>query len=203
MSNEAKCVICQSKTDLVKFRCCNECAQNLFTDESQVTKDIMNEKPTPIINPSALQEVNLALNNINLEDIGCTAPEREKNVGSYYKSVNEWVELVADLDEMSRSSVLETDVNESTSCVRTATYISFLINFGLMVAKAFALTSSSGSYTIISSLADSCLDLIAGTIISCTAKHSKFTREDLYKYPVGKSRVSTVGILVFSLIMAC
>jgi divalent metal cation (Fe/Co/Zn/Cd) transporter len=44
--------------------------------------------------------------------------------------------------------------------------------------------------------------LIAGIIIALTAANSKFTRDDLVKYPVGKSRVSTVGILVFSILMA-
>jgi divalent metal cation (Fe/Co/Zn/Cd) transporter len=50
-----------------------------------------------------------------------------------------------------------------------------------------------------SSLTDSCLDII----ISCTAANSQFTADDKEKYPVGKSRVSTVGILVFSLLMSC
>lgn len=63
--------------------------------------------------------------------------------------------------------------------------------------------STSSSYTLISSLADSALDIIAGIIISCTAMHSKFTKDDLGKYPVGKSTVSVVGLLVFSILMSC
>ena len=66
----------------------------------------------------------------------------------------------------------------------------------LHLGKAFAMSSSS-SYTIMSSLADSCLDIITGIIISCTAIYSKTTEEDKIKYPVGKSQISTVGILVF------
>jgi divalent metal cation (Fe/Co/Zn/Cd) transporter len=54
-----------------------------------------------------------------------------------------------------------------------------------------------------SSLADSCLDIIGGIIISCTAANSGYSAEDAMKYPAGKSRVSTVGILVFSVLMSC
>jgi divalent metal cation (Fe/Co/Zn/Cd) transporter len=54
-----------------------------------------------------------------------------------------------------------------------------------------------------SSLADSCLDIVGGIIISCTAANSRVTPEDQLKYPVGKSRVSPVGILVFAVLMSC
>jgi divalent metal cation (Fe/Co/Zn/Cd) transporter len=110
--------------------------------------------------------------------------------------------MMNELNEITDESAIPRDQNEASFGVRCATYISFAINFCLLVGKAIAVSTST-SYTLISSLADSCLDLIAGTIIACTAAKSKFTREDLLKYPVGKSRVSTVGILVFSCLMAC
>jgi divalent metal cation (Fe/Co/Zn/Cd) transporter len=72
----------------------------------------------------------------------------------------------------------------------------------LLFSKAIAM-STSASYTIMSSLTDSCLDLIGGVIISCTAANSHFTIEDQQTYPLGKSRVSVVGILVFAVLMSC
>jgi cation diffusion facilitator family transporter len=112
------------------------------------------------------------------------------------------MDTMNELNEIHEDDDLRPDQNEAGLSIRCATYCSFAVNFLLLVGKAIALSTST-SYTLISSLADSCLDLIAGTIIAWTAAHSKFTREDMVKYPVGKSRVSTVGILVFSCLMAC
>lgn len=106
-----------------------------------------------------------------------------------------------ELNEITEDSLIPEDAQEASVGIRGATYFSFGVNLCLLIAKAIALSSST-SYTLISSLADSALDLIAGTIIAVTAANSKFTRDDLVKYPVGKSRVSTVGILVFSILMA-
>jgi divalent metal cation (Fe/Co/Zn/Cd) transporter len=54
-----------------------------------------------------------------------------------------------------------------------------------------------------SSLADSCLDIIGGIIISLTAANSGRSADDHVYYPAGKSRVSVIGILIFSVLMSC
>ncbi|EAX95098.1 cation efflux family protein [Trichomonas vaginalis G3] len=200
--NTAQCPVCRSKQKLVTLACCDECAVSLRNTEISINQDIIDTEFTPIIKSEILEECSLAIANSNYEDIGCAAPKSNKKEAKYYKSLNEWVGMMNDLDDVTNSSAIPVDTNEATTCIRWATYISFGINFSLMIGKAVALSAST-SYTLISSLADSCLDIIAGTIISCTAKHSKFTRDDLNKYPVGKSRVSTVGLLVFSVLMAC
>lgn len=197
-----QCPVCRQKHSLVKISCCDECAASLKNTEVSIPQEIMETEMLPIIKSEILEEYSLAIANSNIEDIGCAAPKNKKKESKYYKSVNEWVDMMSELDEITSSKEIPLDQNEATKCIRWATYISFAINFTLLVGKAVALSAST-SYTLISSLADSCLDLIAGVIISCTAKHSKFTREDLFKYPVGKSRVSTVGLLIFSVLMAC
>jgi divalent metal cation (Fe/Co/Zn/Cd) transporter len=116
--------------------------------------------------------------------------------------MNEWLSVMDELNEVPDYSIPQEDRNEASFCVRCATYCSFGLNFMLLCGKALAM-STSASYTIMSSLTDSCLDIIGGFIISCTAANSRFTPEDQMKYPVGKSRVSTVGILVFSVLMSC
>jgi cation diffusion facilitator family transporter len=111
------------------------------------------------------------------------------------------MDLMNELNEITEDSVLPEDSQGTSVGIRAATYISFCVNLCLLIGKAIALSSST-SYTLISSTADSALDLIGGIIVAITAANSKFTRDDLVKYPVGKSRVSTVGILVFSVLMA-
>jgi divalent metal cation (Fe/Co/Zn/Cd) transporter len=57
-----------------------------------------------------------------------------------------------------------------------------------------------GSLAIVASALDSLLDLLAGAILWFT----KWTMQHLnkYKYPIGKSRMQPVGIVVFAAIMA-
>ena len=197
-----QCPICRAESQLLPFKCCEDCATSLKNPEVQYNPEAFQDQIQPIISSTVLEECSVAIANSNYEDIGCIAPKAEKEKGHYYKNMNEWIELMNEVNDITSSNSIPVDQHEATKCVRSATYISFFINFCLLIGKAVAV-SGSVSYTLISSLADSALDLIAGTIISCTAKHSKFTREDLSKYPVGKSRVSTVGILVFSVLMAC
>lgn len=58
----------------------------------------------------------------------------------------------------------------------------------------------SGSLSIIASTLDSLLDLLAGAILWFT----KYSMEsyDVYNYPIGKSRIQPVGIVIFAAIMA-
>lgn len=202
VQEEKQCPVCRTKQALVPLQCCDECANSLRNTEVSISPDVTSTEFQPIIKSEILEEYSLAIANANVDDIGCIAPKSKRKQSKYYKSVNEWLEMMNELDEVTTANTIPIDQNEATACIRWATYISFFINFCLLVGKAIALSAST-SYTLISSLADSCLDIIAGTIISCTAKHSKFTRDDLNKYPVGKSRVSTVGLLIFSVLMAC
>jgi cation diffusion facilitator family transporter len=116
--------------------------------------------------------------------------------------MNEWLFMMDELNEVPDYDSPLADRNEMNFCVRCATYCSFGLNFMLLCGKALAM-STSASYTIMSSLTDSCLDIIGGIIISCTAANSQYSADDRMKYPVGKSRVSTVGILAFSVLMSC
>ena len=194
------CPVCKVETELVTFQCCGRCANSLQHHENKPFQCSFPSDVSPLISSSVLEECSVAIANSSPEEVGCSFSTKKKETSKYYQSLNDWIELMSDLNEV--QDTVPEDNFEATSCIRFATYLSFFLNFCLMIAKSIAV-STSISYTLISSLADSFLDLIAGTIISCSAAHSKFTREDLFKYPVGKSRVSTVGILVFSVLMAC
>lgn len=197
---EELCPICgDACEEFQTIRCCNRC----YTSLSQTQEIIRNEnfQVEPLITTTALEAASIAIASSSPEENGCTSRRRRKGLNKYYKSMNTWIDDMNELNEVSGASEIPDDPNESTPCVRRATYLSFFVNFLLLCCKISAVASSA-SYTIISSLCDSCLDLISGILISCIAKNSKFTREDLNLYPVGKSRVSTVGLLVFSVIMA-
>lgn len=198
------CPICRQKVKtLYPFECCQQCKNSLKVTRNYDLDAVQQETAEPLVSSSVLEEASIAIANSAPDEVGCTLKRKQKAMNNYYTSLNSWIDTMSDLNEqLNDDALLQPDKNEANFGIRCATYCSFGINFILLVGKAIALSSST-SYTLISSLADSCLDLIAGTIISCTAAHSKFTVDDLGKYPVGKSRVSTVGILVFSVLMSC
>lgn len=120
----------------------------------------------------------------------------------FYRSVSDKVIIIDQINQTPNTDDSPGNKHEASFSIRCAAYCSFGLNLILHLGKAFAISSS--SYTIMSSLADSCLDIIAGIIISCTSIYSKTTEEDKIKYQVGKSRISTVGILVFFFVlMSC
>ncbi|KAK8870299.1 Metal tolerance protein 3 [Tritrichomonas musculus] len=202
--NKIMCPICRQRVNqLYPFECCEQCKNSLKITRNYDLDVVQHETAEPLVPSSVLEQASIAIANSAPDEVGCHLKRKQKAMNNYYTSLNSWIDTMSDLNEqLNDDSFLEPDKNEANFGIRCATYCSFGINFLLLVGKAVALSSST-SYTLISSLADSCLDLIAGTIISCTAAHSKFTADDLGKYPVGKSRVSTVGILVFSVLMSC
>jgi divalent metal cation (Fe/Co/Zn/Cd) transporter len=194
---EPMCPMCQHEvSQLFDFQCCQQCLEALRPAGRESEDGVA----PCFVSSAVLEEASIAI--ASSPPDGCLPSHRGRGTNKYYTSLHSWLDMMNELNEITHESMIPRDENEASFGIRCATYLSFVINFCLLVGKAVALSTST-SYTLISSLADSCLDLIAGTIIAYTAAKSKFTREDLLKYPVGKSRVSTVGILVFSCLMAC
>ncbi|XP_014679502.1 PREDICTED: metal tolerance protein 11-like isoform X2 [Priapulus caudatus] len=75
----------------------------------------------------------------------------------------------------------------------------FCINFLLLAAKAVAV-GLSGSLSIISSLVDSCVDLVSGFIIFWTTRAMK--NRSIYLYPQGRTRLEPVAVVILSVIMS-
>lgn len=199
------CLVCQKNIDeeLYTIQCCEKCKNCLTT----IPGSYQETRLEPIMTQNVLEEAAVAIA-VTQPNSGCCAAKNKNKKGmiKYYKTLNNWIDLMSDLNESANQSdddiINSEDKMHASFKVRLATYASFGVNFLLLCGKAFALSTAT-SYSLISSLADSALDLIAGIIIACSAANSKFTREDMGKYPVGKSRVSTVGILVFSVLMSC
>eukprot|EP00769_Ergobibamus_cyprinoides_P003213 gnl/Ergobibamus_cyprinoides/444.p1 GENE.gnl/Ergobibamus_cyprinoides/444~~gnl/Ergobibamus_cyprinoides/444.p1 ORF type:complete len:317 (+),score=77.36 gnl/Ergobibamus_cyprinoides/444:127-951(+) len=54
---------------------------------------------------------------------------------------------------------------------------------------------------VITSAVDSVLDIISGGVLFISSRASVPTRDERYRYPMGKRRVETLGVLVFATIM--
>lgn len=198
--NKKVCHFCSNSAENIKLLpVCPDCSLKSSTQtlpEISLSYDSYHS----LVPSSSLEEMSAAIN--QNEDNFIRNYRQNHQIRNYYRSVNEWIDMMDKLNEPLDLNEEVEDKNEVNFCIRCATYCSFGLNFMLLIAKALAM-STSASYTIMSSLADSCLDIIAGIIISCTAATSKTTEEDKITYPVGKSRISTVGILVFSVLMSC
>ena len=61
-------------------------------------------------------------------------------------------------------------------------------------------TYISGSYSIISSLVDSCVDLTSGGVIWMTERAIR--KRDPYRYPRGRTRLEPLALIIISVVMA-
>ena len=190
-----ECYFCHQRNAAGAVPVCEACRKSKATG-------VTVEKVKALVPSHSVEELKLEIDK-ETEDTGSALQTwKRRHVHTYYHSMNEWIDVMDQLNEVPDYSVDKDEREEASFCVRCATYCSFGLNLMLLCGKALAMSTSS-SYTIMSSLADSCLDIIGGIIISCTAANSGYTEEDKVKYPAGKSRVSTVGILVFSVLMSC
>ena len=76
--------------------------------------------------------------------------------------------------------------------------LSLVANIFLVVIKLVAAISS-GSLSIVASAIDSLLDILAGVVLYFTSKAAQ--KRDPYMYPVGKSRLEPIGVIIFACIM--
>ncbi|KAI1711289.1 cation efflux family domain-containing protein [Ditylenchus destructor] len=82
---------------------------------------------------------------------------------------------------------------------RNLALITLMINLLLTIAKGVA-SYLSGSLSIISSLVDSLVDITSGLVIWLTSRAIK--KHDPYLYPVGRTRLEPVALVIVSVIMA-
>lgn len=90
------------------------------------------------------------------------------------------------------------DLDSSDRIVTIAIWVNFVANFILLAGKIAVIISVS-SMSVLASLVDAVLDFLSTVIVWLTTW--LVSRQDQYKYPVGRRRLEPLGILVFSVIM--
>ncbi|KAJ8129459.1 hypothetical protein O1611_g4172 [Lasiodiplodia mahajangana] len=90
------------------------------------------------------------------------------------------------------------DVDSSSPIVTLAIYVNFTANVLLLAGKTAVMVSVS-SMSVLASLVDAILDFLSTVIVWITTV--LVSRQDQYKYPVGRRRLEPLGVLVFSVIM--
>ncbi|KAI0483058.1 hypothetical protein GGR56DRAFT_222573 [Xylariaceae sp. FL0804] len=90
------------------------------------------------------------------------------------------------------------DVDSGDRIVTVAILVNFLANVVLLGGKA-AVVASVPSMSVLASLVDAVLDFLSTVIVWTTTW--LISRQDQYRYPVGRRRLEPLGVLVFSVIM--
>ncbi|KAK3956366.1 hypothetical protein QBC32DRAFT_136830 [Pseudoneurospora amorphoporcata] len=90
------------------------------------------------------------------------------------------------------------DVDSSASIVTLAIYINFAAN-AILLAGKLAVVLSVPSVSVLASLVDAILDFLSTAIVWITTW--LISRQDQYRYPIGRRRLEPIGVLVFSVIM--
>lgn len=100
---------------------------------------------------------------------------------------------------LSRSSTPDIDSNKSPMwIIHLAINLSFLANIALFLTK-IVLAWYSGSMALLASAFESFLDIVSNAIIFFTVRVIR--QKNYYSYPVGKSRMEPLGIIVFAVVI--
>ncbi|KAK3945640.1 cation efflux family-domain-containing protein [Diplogelasinospora grovesii] len=82
--------------------------------------------------------------------------------------------------------------------IKFAVYASFGVNFCLFVIQMYAAVST-GSLSLFATAADAFMDLVSSFVMLITSRLA--ARPSVYKYPVGRTRIETIGIILFCALM--
>ncbi|KAK0061696.1 metal tolerance protein 9 [Biomphalaria pfeifferi] len=133
------------------------------------------------------------------DNLGVEIQKAPKGIKAFYKRQDELIQAYENMATDSKIDVLSREAPAPGVIVTRLSQISFAANLALMIAKAVAV-GMSNSMSIISSLVDSVVDLLSGLIIWWTTHAIK--KSSIYVYPVGRSRLEPVAIIILSVIMS-
>ncbi|KAI9234039.1 MAG: cation efflux family-domain-containing protein [Podila humilis] len=121
----------------------------------------------------------------------------KKAVKEFYREQNELIDDLIDPRENREGAAEEEERNLVK--VKLAIYGSVGVNVLLFFLQLYAAISSK-SLSLFATMADSFMDQLSGFILMWAARAS--TKSNWFKYPSGKSRMETIGAIIFAALMA-
>ncbi|KAI1741579.1 cation efflux family-domain-containing protein [Xylaria scruposa] len=110
----------------------------------------------------------------------------------FYTQQNELIDHFLGAEDEERLQV-EEDARMAPR-IKFAVNASFAVNFGLFIIQVYA-AASTGSLSLFATAADAFVDLVSSFIIWITSRLA--AKPSVYKYPVGRTRIETIGIILF------
>jgi cation diffusion facilitator family transporter len=120
-----------------------------------------------------------------------------RKIQHYYTRQNEQIDLFLQSGNEERLDALDQVKNGWR--VKLAVNASFAVNFCLFIIQLYAAIST-GSLSLFATAADAFMDLVSSVVMLITSRLA--ARPSPYKYPVGRRRIETVGVIMFCALMA-
>ncbi|KAH7392934.1 cation efflux family-domain-containing protein [Pyrenochaeta sp. MPI-SDFR-AT-0127] len=121
---------------------------------------------------------------------------KPKHMKKFYTRQNALIDQFLQSGDEERLAAL--DHLENGPKVRFAVNASFIVNFCLFVIQMYAAIST-GSLSLFATAADAFMDLVSSCVMLVTSRLA--ARPSVYKYPVGRTRIETIGIIMFCCLM--
>ncbi|KAH6647491.1 cation efflux family-domain-containing protein [Truncatella angustata] len=120
----------------------------------------------------------------------------KKKLKRFYNKQNELIDQFLGADDEERLAV-EEDARVAPR-IKLAVNASFVVNFCLFIIQMYAAIST-GSLSLFATAADAFMDLVSSFVMLITSRMA--ARASVYKYPVGRTRIETIGIILFCALM--
>ena len=121
---------------------------------------------------------------------------KPRHMKKFYTRQNALIDQFLQSGDEERLAAL--DQLENGPKVRFAVNASFIVNFCLFVIQLYAAVST-GSLSLFATAADAFMDLVSSVVMLITSRMA--ARPSVYKYPVGRTRIETIGIIMFCCLM--
>ncbi|SPO04852.1 related to Metal tolerance protein 7 [Cephalotrichum gorgonifer] len=121
---------------------------------------------------------------------------KPRKVKKFYTRQNKLIDQFLGADDEERLAI-EEDIRMGPR-IRFAVNASFLANFCLFVIQTYAAIST-GSLALFATAADAFMDLVSSFVMLVTSRMA--ARPSVYKYPVGRTRIETIGVILFCCLM--
>jgi hypothetical protein len=121
---------------------------------------------------------------------------KPRHMKKFYTRQNALIDQFLQSGDEERLAAL--DQVENGPKVRFAVNASFIVNFFLFIIQMYAAIST-GSLSLFATAADAFMDLVSSCVMLVTSRLA--SRPSVYKYPVGRTRIETIGIIMFCCLM--
>ncbi|KAK2786765.1 hypothetical protein FQN52_007651 [Onygenales sp. PD_12] len=119
-----------------------------------------------------------------------------RKIHKYYTRQNALIDQFLESGDEERLAALDFEKNGGK--VRWAVNLSFAVNFFLFIIQMYAAIST-GSLSLFATAADAFMDLVSSTVMFITSRLA--AKPNPHKFPVGRRRIETVGIILFCALM--
>jgi cation diffusion facilitator family transporter len=134
---------------------------------------------------------------LSKEELKSSHPSgKYRQLAQFYSRQNEQIDSLLESSDEERLQALDAEKNGWR--VKVAVNASFMVNFCLFVIQLYAAIST-GSLSLFATAADAFMDLVSSIVMLVTSRLA--ATPNPIKYPVGRRRVETVGIILFCALM--